>query len=84
MGLCSWLVFGFLAGLIARALMPGEQRMGLIKTTLLGIAGSFAGGFVGSLILGHSPRVLHPSGFVGAVLGALLLLALGSWFFKRR
>lgn len=84
MGLCGWLVFGFLAGLLARALMPGEQRMGIIKTTLLGIAGSFAGGFVGSLILGRSPRVLHPSSFVGAVLGALLLLALGSWFSKRR
>jgi uncharacterized membrane protein YeaQ/YmgE (transglycosylase-associated protein family) len=83
MGICAWIVFGFFAGLIARALLPGNQAMGLIKTTLLGIGGSFIGGEVAALILGRSPFVLHPSGFIGSVLGALLLLLAGHWFFGR-
>jgi uncharacterized membrane protein YeaQ/YmgE (transglycosylase-associated protein family) len=82
MGICGWVVFGFFAGLIARALVPGNQSMGIIKTSLLGIGGSFVGGSIGALILGRNPMDLHPSGFIGAVLGSLVLLALGHWFFK--
>ena len=78
MGLCGWVVFGFLAGLVARALMPGKQGLGLIATTLLGIAGSFVGGFLASLLRGGNWRVVEPSGFVGAVVGAFVLLLIGS------
>ena len=78
MGLCGWVIFGFFAGLIARALMPGKQGLGLIATTLLGIAGSFVGGFLASLLRGGNWRVVEPSGFVGAVVGAFVLLLLGS------
>jgi len=82
MGLCGWVIFGFFAGLIARALMPGKQGLGLIATTLLGIAGSFVGGFLASLLRGGNWRAwergLEPSGFVGAVVGAFVLLLLGS------
>ena len=84
MGICSWIVFGFLAGLIARAIMPGDQKMGFIRTTLLGVGGSFVGGFLGSFLLGHNPMVLHSSGFIGAVIGAMLLLILGHWLFRPR
>ena len=74
MGLCGWIVFGFLAGLVARAIFPGEQQMGFIRTTLLGVGGSFVGGAVASLLFGHPFGHFHTSGFVGAVIGALLLL----------
>jgi uncharacterized membrane protein YeaQ/YmgE (transglycosylase-associated protein family) len=84
MGICGWVVFGFFAGLIARAVLPGEQSMGLVKTTLLGIAGSFVGGSISALILGRNPMALHPSGFLGAILGSIVLLALGHWFFTKR
>ncbi len=84
MGLCGWIIFGFLAGLIARAVMPGRQAMGLIATTLLGIAGSFMGGFLASLLSGGSWQVLRPSGFIGAVIGAVVLLMLGRMMSDRR
>jgi len=83
MGICSWLVFGLICGLVARALLPGNQSMGLIKTSLLGVGGSFVGGWLGALIMGRNPTLLHPSGFIGSVLGAIVLLALGHWFFGR-
>jgi uncharacterized membrane protein YeaQ/YmgE (transglycosylase-associated protein family) len=76
MGLCSWIIFGFLAGLIARAVMPGRQGLGFIATTLLGIAGSFMGGFLASVLRGGSWRLLSPSGFIGSIVGAVVLLAL--------
>ena len=77
MGIIAFLVIGLLAGLIARALLPGNQGMGLLATTLLGIAGSFVGGFVASLFRTDG-RVfdLHPSGLIFSVIGAMLLLLL--------
>lgn len=84
MGLCGWIVFGFFAGLIARAIMPGKQALGLVATTLLGIGGSFVGGLVASLLRGSSFRRFETSGFIGAVLGALLLLFIGEMMSKRR
>jgi uncharacterized membrane protein YeaQ/YmgE (transglycosylase-associated protein family) len=75
--LCGWIIMGLVAGLIARAVMPGRQSMGFIGTTLLGIAGSFMGGFLASLLLGGSWRVLQPSGYIGSIIGAIVLLWLG-------
>ena len=76
MGLCGWIVFGFLAGLVGRALMPGTQKMGFIATTLLGIGGAFVGGTIASLIYGGPLFALRPSGFIGAVIGSILLLVI--------
>ncbi|HEU4404332.1 MAG TPA: GlsB/YeaQ/YmgE family stress response membrane protein [Polyangiaceae bacterium] len=84
MGLLLFLVFGFVVGLIARAVMPGEQRMGVVMTTVLGAAGSLLGGWVGSLISGHSIADVHAAGFIGSILGALALLFLVGGFFTRR
>jgi len=84
MGLCGWILFGFLAGLLARALTPGEHRMGIIRTTLLGVVGSFIGGLLGALIRGRDIMVLEPSGFIGAVLGAVVLLAFAGWLHSAR
>lgn len=84
MGLLLFLVFGFVVGLVARAVMPGEQRMGVVMTTVLGAAGALLGGFLGSLISGHSVAELHAAGFIGSVLGALAVLFLVGGFFTRR
>lgn len=77
-GICSWIVFGFIVGLIARAIMPGEQRMGFLRTTGLGIGGSFVGGAIASLLMGRGFH-FHPADFIGAVIGAMILL----FFFGR-
>jgi uncharacterized membrane protein YeaQ/YmgE (transglycosylase-associated protein family) len=71
-----FLVFGFFVGLIARALMPGTQRMGLVKTTVLGAVGSFVGGLLGNLISGDPLGRIHSAGWIGSVLGALVLMLL--------
>jgi uncharacterized membrane protein YeaQ/YmgE (transglycosylase-associated protein family) len=46
MGIIGWIVLGLLAGVIAKAIVPGEEGVGVIVTTLLGIAGALAGGFI--------------------------------------
>jgi uncharacterized membrane protein YeaQ/YmgE (transglycosylase-associated protein family) len=75
MGIIAFIIIGFIAGLIARAIMPGRQNMGLLATTLLGIAGSFVGGLIGSLFSPNRRLFdLHPSGILMSVLGAMLVL----------
>ena len=74
MSIILFVLFGVVAGFLARAIMPGRQAMGFVMTALLGIAGSFVGGFVGSMLTGHSIMELHTSGLIGSVLGALAIL----------
>ena len=75
MSIIAFIIIGLLAGLIARAIMPGRQNMGLIATTLLGMAGSLLGGFVGSLFRTDGRMWdLHPTGLIMSVVGALLVL----------
>ncbi len=76
MQLIWFIVVGFLAGLIARAIMPGKQSMGLGLTTLLGVVGSFVGGFVSSLFSRQPVSLFRPSGIIGSIIGALIVLAL--------
>jgi uncharacterized membrane protein YeaQ/YmgE (transglycosylase-associated protein family) len=70
----GWIVFGFLVGLIARGVVPGEQPMGCLGTILLGILGSFVGGAIGYLFQGGS--LFQASGWIGSVVGAIILLAI--------
>lgn len=84
MSLLLFLVFGFVVGLIARAIMPGEQRMGVVMTTVLGAAGALLGGFISSLVSGRPVAELHAAGFIGSILGALVVLFLVGGFFTRR
>jgi len=74
MGILLFIAFGFIVGLLARAIMPGEQPMGMLLTTGLGIAGSLIGGFVASALSNVEPTRVHAIGFIGSLLGALVLL----------
>ncbi len=76
MTILAWIVFGLVVGLIARAIMPGKQSMGLVMTTILGVVGAFVGGIVGNLIAGGEILALNAAGFIGAILGSLLVLFL--------
>jgi uncharacterized membrane protein YeaQ/YmgE (transglycosylase-associated protein family) len=69
-------VFGLIAGFIARALVPGRDAMGIGATILLGIVGSFIGGFLGYVIFHKDGDngALQPSGLFGSVIGAVIAL----------
>ncbi len=72
----SILFFGLIAGAIARLLVPGRQHMSILMTVALGIVGSFVGGFLGYLIFGKGADrgFVQPSGMVGSVIGAVIVL----------
>lgn len=76
MSILAFILFGLIVGLIARAVMPGRQSMGLVATALLGIVGSFVGGLVASLIYGGRVFELHTAGIIGSILGALAVMFL--------
>ena len=84
MGILSWIVMGFLVGALAKWIMPGPDPGGCIVTTLIGIAGAFVGGFLGSR-LGRGPVSSFSIGnILIATGGALLLLFLYRQVVKRR
>ena len=83
MGILLFLVFGLAIGLIARAIMPGEQKMGWVMTALLGVAGSFIGGFLVSLITDQRVMDFHTAGVIGSLVGAVVLLVTGSTVGRR-
>ncbi len=70
------LVIGLLAGFIARALVPGRDPMSVGATLLLGIVGSFVGGFLGWALFGEdfSEGALQASGLIGSVIGSVVAL----------
>lgn len=67
----GWIVFGLVIGVIAKFLMPGKDPGGWIVTILLGIAGSFVGGFLASTMFGREQAT---AGWIGSIIGAMLLL----------
>lgn len=72
MSIVITIVVGFIVGLIARALMPGDQKMGLIMTTVLGIVGAVVATY-GGQALGLYPAG-HPAGWIASVVGAIIVL----------
>ena len=69
------LVVGFIVGLIARAVVPGIDTMGIIATTLVGIVGSIIGGLIGRVISKPEPgSKFHAAGFIMSIVGAIILL----------
>ncbi len=76
MGLLSWIVFGLLAGIIAKFLMPGPDGGGIIITIVLGIVGAVVGGFIGSALGLGDVTGFNIRSFIIAVGGAILVLLL--------
>ena len=69
------IVVGFVVGLLARAVLPGADHMGMIATTLVGIVGSVVGGLIGNAIKRPAPGAsFHPAGFIMSIVGAIVLL----------
>jgi uncharacterized membrane protein YeaQ/YmgE (transglycosylase-associated protein family) len=84
MSILLFLVFGLVVGLIARAIMPGRQSMGLLATMVLGVIGSFVGGFLASLVTSSRVTDFNTAGIIGSILGAVVVMLVAGRFFGRR
>ncbi len=74
----GWIVFGLIAGIIAKAIMPGKDPGGIIVTMLIGIVGAFLGGFLGSLVFGVGLNGFSIQTILLAIVGSLILL----WIYR--
>ena len=76
MGIIGWIVLGFLAGVIAKAIMPGGEAIGFIVTILLGVAGALLGGFLATAFGLGDPidEFFDLSTWLAAIIGSLLIL----------
>jgi uncharacterized membrane protein YeaQ/YmgE (transglycosylase-associated protein family) len=86
MGIFAWIILGAIAGLIAKALLPGEDPGGIVITTLIGIAGALIGGFIVRALGFGDPidEFFDISTWLGAIGGAALLLVLYRALFGAR
>lgn len=83
MGILWTIIIGFVAGLIAKFIMPGNNEpSGFILTTILGIVGAFAATFIGQALGWYGPN--QGAGLIGAVVGAILVLAVYGMVAGRR
>ncbi len=80
------LVVGLIVGAIARLLVPGRDPMGLLGTAVLGVVGSFIGGFLGYILLGRDAKdgALQPAQFLGSLIGAVIALLVWRAISSRR
>lgn len=78
MDIIVMIIVGFIVGLIARALMPGEQKMGIALTTILGIVGAVVAGFIGRGLGWYGEG--EPVGWIASVIGAIIVLAVVGFF----
>jgi uncharacterized membrane protein YeaQ/YmgE (transglycosylase-associated protein family) len=76
MGIIAFIILGLLAGLIAKAILPGDDPGGIIVTTLIGIAGAIIGGFLAAALFGAHPldEFFDISTWLTAIIGAIILL----------
>ncbi|MFD6183821.1 GlsB/YeaQ/YmgE family stress response membrane protein [Streptomyces goshikiensis] len=76
MGIIAWIVIGLLAGIIAKALLPGRDPGGIIITVLIGIAGALLGGWLGKVLFGVDSidGFFEVSTWVAAIVGSMILL----------
>ena len=82
----SLLIIGLLAGAVARLLVPGKQDIGILATMVIGIVGSFVGGFLGYLIFHKDAQsgFFQPAGIIGSIIGAIIVLLIWSRVGSRR
>ena len=79
-----WMFFiGIVVGAIARWIMPGTENIGILMTAVLGIAGSFVGGFIARIFSKPADgAVVHPAGILLSIIGAMVLLYVWSHFIR--
>ena len=82
MGIALWILFGLIAGALAKFLMPGKQGGGIVLTALLGIVGAVVGGFIGSKLGFGEVTEFNMRSMALAIGGALLVLFV--WGFARK
>lgn len=71
----GWVVFGLIAGFIARAVVPGKDDIGIARTIALGMVGSILGGLIFGLLTGGF-RGFQPAGWIGSIIGAVIVLVI--------
>ena len=78
MGIIAFIILGLLAGIIAKALLPGDDPGGIIVTTLIGVAGALVGGFLASALFNAHPLddFFDLSTWITAIVGSLILLVI--------
>lgn len=81
-GIIATIIIGFIVGVIARFLKPGDDKAGWIKTAVLGIIGAFVGSWLGQAFGIYGPN--ESAGFLGAVVGAIIVLAVWGMVAKKR
>ena len=82
MEIIGTIIIGLIAGVIAKLLLPGKDPGGFIITILLGIAGAFVATYLGKFLGIYEPG--ETAGFIGATLGAIIILLLYRMFLKRK
>jgi uncharacterized membrane protein YeaQ/YmgE (transglycosylase-associated protein family) len=86
LGIIAFIILGLLAGLIARAIIPGDEPGGLILTAIIGIVGALLGGFLAGALFDADPldEFFDISTWLTAIVGAIILLVIYRWFVGRR
>jgi uncharacterized membrane protein YeaQ/YmgE (transglycosylase-associated protein family) len=86
MGIVGWILLGLLAGLLAKAIVPGADRAGIVLTTLLGVAGALLGGFVATALGWGDPidEFFDLSTWVAAIAGAAIIIVVWNAIRGRR
>lgn len=76
MGIILWIIFGLIAGAVAKFIMPGDDPGGFIITILIGIAGALVGGFISTALGFGTVTGFNAGSFIIAILGAIILLGI--------
>ena len=86
MGIIAFIILGLLAGIIAKAVLPGDDPGGIIVTTLIGIAGALIGGFLAAALFGAHPldEFFDISTWLTAIVGSIILLLIYRMVVGRR
>ena len=82
MGIISMIIVGFIVGLLARAVMPGDQKLGIILTILLGIVGAIVAGYLGGALGLYEPG--EGAGWIGSIIGAIIVLFVYGLIVRKR